>query len=329
MTTAVQRVVYGVRGALEATYGSGASLTDDNYIHLTQDPHVTIEPLNDGSMGVDPRSGAQAKRVRQSGRHASVLFSTYVRGSTDLATVPPRDIDVLLQSAGHERIQTTISSQPAWLYQPMVDDFTSAAFDIFSAKKQFRLEGAFGHELLIEASNLGVLRFSTAVTGILRTITDAAIPTAPTHDLVTSPVLFDGRGLSVSPVIGNWNQNCKVRSLKLKSAQEKVSRPSGTDTDGTAGIAIGRRVSQLEVVAEQVPLSVFNPYTLRDAQTPVVMSFVCFGEGHYWYLVSDAAQLEAVVDEEDGSTAMWRMTFSLNGQGRARVPYRMVLAQTQ
>jgi hypothetical protein len=319
-------VVYGVRAAAEATYGSGAALTDADYILLSGPPKVTTQFVHDGTTGPDARSAASRMRVRQSGRYATADLTVEVRGAVDMSVSPPPAMDLFLSASGHRRSQPAVSV-PTWLYEPRNISEASLFLESYNDNKRYDLRAALTHELVLEATAGGHLYCDAKTTGILDTIAEASAPTPAAYDVATIPMKFDAYALSISPTIGGWGTSMAMVGFKLTTTSEFTIRPVGTISGTLNGGCLGRRTTMLEILVEGAALSAFDPFTAMKNGTQLAVSLSARGNNCWWYMVSELAQIDSVLEEEDGGKGLWRMTFLLNQNGVAMAPYYMWFSQ--
>jgi hypothetical protein len=296
----------------ETDYGVANVPAPSDFIGPTEQPKITSHNVNDGSVGFDARSGGKLLNVRQSGLTHSFDFKSTLRSNLTpySATETPRDIHKILRYAG---LSATYDVATGWTYTPEIDNFSSATVDTFTGKKRYRTTGAFVKDLSFDFDGAGVVHYTASFEGIGSNPVDAGLPDVSAYNYLDPSMKWDGRSGAV--VVGTWSPK-GVRKGQVKISRPLTARPSGTVAGGHAGYAPGAHTFEITMTVEQVPLSTWDPYALKQAGSVTALTIPVgdigtglSGLGAAWNFPT--GQIADVQDGVDGTIATWELKFHI------------------
>lgn len=322
-------VRFGARLAIEPPDGGAVSLLDTDYLLLAQPFAIKREVADDGALGPDVRGTGDRAGVEQSGPVGEVDLSFNCRGAAlDYSpTVEPLELGRLLRAYGHQAVyRAPFGESPAmWLYVPSAGRETGA-WDFQEHGRRTVFRRATVPKWSIGGDAAGFLTTACTVRGVITGTTDSEPHSALFYDVATRPFRLNGSGVCVTPYVSTW-EHVGLRRWMLQQSWETTDRLSGRDDGTVVGFARGRRVTTLSMSVEAATLAAdVNPYALKESGASVFLSLALRSGRDWLYLVSEQARLLDVQDDEDGSLALWNLTFQLHNRGNA-TPYYLWMAQ--
>lgn len=300
---------YGVAGTIETVYGDGTgpTLLQDGLIPM-EIPEVDLEYIHDGMRGRSP-TGGQLTRVAQSGLAASLNLVThcYNPGIAYAAAVYPSVHD-LLRMAGFDATGDFTPASENWDYTPITDQASleSGSLEVYNRGQQYDMAGVYGN-LVIAADGPVIPTWTFELQGLGTLPTDIALPAITYINFAAGkPGKAVSIGLSIDP--GTPWTGAVLRSFEFNMGRDLAPRADDNST-GHAGFTPGDRDPRLTLLIEEVPLTTFSPYSLRDLGTEIDVSIGPIGSGQYDQYTLNCAQMQIVEvnDAEDGPTAMWEI----------------------
>lgn len=310
MASEKQVTLFGLLSGIEGGgYGTGnpsalAPATDG--VLLMEPAIMTPDYIDDGERGLQPGAAGQMIRSAKSGRFAEFTPRIAMRGrglAYSSINVPP-DLHEIIQICGHQATNDTTPSNEKWTYAPESGPtgFSSGEFRGYSRGQAYDMLGAYG-SLQFNFSDVSAMFFEPTIMGFLNLPTDVALPSITYVNATLQPPKMINVALSLNAVTG-W----KLRSFSFNQNRELSPRADSSGT-GHSGFTPGRREPTVEMVVEARALATFNPFSLANSSTTMALSFTG-GTVQYNRMKFDAAafQITEVEDDEDGATALWRMT---------------------
>jgi len=217
--------------------------------------------------------------------------------------------DELLRCSGHSSTVDATPGSESVTYAPISDpaSLESGSFIFYGDGKKWPVAGVysdFSFEIDVSGSSFAVAEF--AIRGIGTLPTDIAVPT------ITYPTALAPRAQNISFSINAFTTGV-IRRVAFSKNLGLLSRGDLNATDGFAGAAVGRRGPELVIEMEKTALSGFNPYTLWDAATQMVISFtvgLSGGPGQFERFTFNMpqAQIVNVEEGEEEPVALWTLT---------------------
>lgn len=307
----------------EASYNAGGTVTGTADGFLMCEPTVpTLTPLHDGARrGTPPGMGGNLRRVAPSAFEIAFQLMHEAKGAAAAysASVFP-SVHRALLGAGFDGAVTTTASSEKWDYTPtpLSGTPTSLLGELYARAEKYPFTGAYLNLERLAWDDLGIPLFTFGVRGLLGTIADAAIPTVTYPTLTTEPP----RAVNIGFTLGSWTTTAVVRSGSLQMQREIMPRANQNGATGHAGFSPGRRNPVFECLVEAPALVAtpfhtsagIDPYQFFSNATEVAAQ-VSFGSTQYNRLkvILGRVQMSQPVQlEEDGPTALYRLTFQVN-----------------
>jgi hypothetical protein len=309
MSATKTNIRWGVLGMIEASYGAGGTLVPATHgIRVHEDPAVTLAHTYDGRRaGKQPATQGAAINVAPSGRSGSLSAVQEVHGggAAYSTTVLP-SLHTLLRIAGME---AALVASTSYAYTPSSEatGFASGAFEVYRRSQMYALKGVYGDGFTLsgEAGRPSIL--TVPLMGQMPTLpTDVALPA------ITYPSVLPPKALAMAAAI-NAVSALRCRSYSLEMTRNLAPRVFDTSTGVHGGFTPGaEREFRLQMTIEAVALATLNPFSLRDLQTVIPVTFGVGATALNKFVVSAAnAQIEDVVEGNEGPVATWDLTLAL------------------
>lgn len=314
--------IFGAAGSIEASYDAGGapSLTDDAIL-LAEPATLQTDYALDGARGQAPAGMGRIKKAAPGGRMGSITLPIDGRGlgaAYGAAAFPP-DVHKLLRMAGHVATLDATVSAEKWTYTPESWDgavppgFASGVFRFFGRGQEYGLQGAYA-TVGFTVENGGFLRWSFALQGKQPNApVDIALPAITYAN--TEPPKAEDFALSLASDTGTAFTSDRIRSIAFNGARAISAR-------NTYGFSPGLREPTLELVMETPKLATvspwhtateLHPWRLWELATPLAVSFqVGTVQYNRMKFAAAAAQIENVVESEDGATSLMTVTMRLS-----------------
>ena len=322
--------VAGFMAKVEATYGTAETLTNttDGIFPYLGDglptPPTELEYLFDGNIGRNVATLFPTLRTAPNGRGRKADFPVLFKGAGVTYTalvLPPREVDLLLQSAGFDRTFATATHT----YTPTAagTGYKSLTFGHYAQGKAHIMPGALA-DWSFDFNDLGVPTHTFALQGIGGIPTTLSLPTI-TYDYTTIvPPVAAGAvvniGAFVAPIVkgGSFKLN-----RNLGNARARI-----TTAGGHEGFVPGAMAPEMTLMIEQTALvgSPFHttggvaPDALREAATAITVS-ARFGTASFnrYTVTLNNAQLVSAKPANDDAVAMYELTFRGTGSNAVTV----------
>ncbi len=317
MSSAKTLNTYGSLAKVEAVYGVAETLAlATDFLLFVERPDVEDAYIHDGSrVGRHPGTSGRPRRVAPSGKEGgfSGMWEGTGAGVAYTAAILPVN-HVLMEILGMEAaIDLTVSSEKV-TYTPESEGLDSATVRVHSAQEQTDLVGAYGESLSISAEGPVIPTWEARIRGIQDPIpVDLALPVIvyPTERLPAKAVNI---GLSANAVT-----TLILRGFTFNYERELTPRADDNSTGVTTahkGFTPGGRTATLELIVEAIALATFDPYSLWDGSTEMVVSFgVGATQYNKWTFAANQSILTDVDKGDDGATATWILSFELATSG--------------
>lgn len=309
MSAAKTNIRWGVLMNTEGSYGAGGTLNAATHgVRVHEDPVATTEYDYDGRRaGKQPATQGMALNVAPSSRFSKVQLAHEVHGggSQYSPSVVP-SLHTLLRLAGMDAAYITDTS---YTYTPSGEaaGFASGAVEVYRRGQLWTLNGGYGEgfTLAAEAGRPSIL--TVPLMGRLPAIpTDTALPA------VTYPSVLPPKALAMAVAI-NSVATARVRSFSLEHTRNLAPRLFDASTGVHGGFTPGaEREFKLMLTVEAVALATLNPYNLANAMTAIPVTLTVGATQFNRYTLAAAqAQIEEVVDGNEGPVATWDLTLAL------------------
>lgn len=242
----------------EAAYGVDAIPTGLlNWMEARDLQHTPCDDETVDRNIEQPHMGNGGKRITASWSKAS--FWVALGGGGD-AGVAPLWAPLALAGALAETVEAVTSVT----YNVVSDAFGSMTLYVYVGREWQKLIGA-RCELKGSWTAKGLYKLMVEATSLYTAPTQADMPAVeragwPIEDAVnalnTGPVTINGTALAASAF--DWSMGNQIQRVSLPGPQREVM--------------IDERKPSSSVTVLAVPLATFNPYALRDAETPIVLS---------------------------------------------------------
>lgn len=323
MSQAKSVTIYGTMVELEGSYAGGGTMVGaEDGVELAEEFLAEIDYVNDGVRTPPPGSAsANQRRGAPSGRFFTATMPTLLRGrgAAYSGSVFP-EVHDLMRASGHAAALDATASAEKYTYTPEALSVAPASVFIegYSRGFLFPFTGVYGSMAVI-IDGPGYARGEFEIRGRAGVETDVSLP-AITYGTTVHP---KATGLAV--VLGNFTAGV-VRRVEFRQNRELADRANISGAAVYQGVANARMSPELVLVVEAAALttstpwsatSTFNPSKLYDdgIQHAISFGFGVAGAANYNRVAFAAAQAQLSqppVHEEDGPTALWRLTYQLN-----------------
>lgn len=321
MSSAKRATVRAFLLKAEASYAGGGSLSNSTDGMLLAGPApITVTPMHDGARVQPPGMEGNMRRVAPSGFEIAHPILHEMKGGVSAysASVVPSGHRALLAS-GFDGAVTTTGGSEKWDYTPTpaTGTPTSLVTKAFDRGQEYPATGVYLTLDSIECPDQGIPLWTFGLRGIKGTIADTAHPSITYPNLTTEPP----KSTSMSFAFGDWAANAVVRAWSLRMNHEISPRGNQNNT-GHSGFTRGRRNPIVEFLVEATAFvnspfhtsAGLSPWAFFEAATEVTSSWQT-GTVQYnriKYIPGKLQMTGPPVEEEDGPTALWRITAQLN-----------------
>ncbi|MDP9202289.1 MAG: hypothetical protein M3P26_10230 [Gemmatimonadota bacterium] len=253
--------VLAIAAKIETTSGTDSVPTlASNALNLVGIPSLNLNYLETGVRD-DVTTGVlgTVDRAAPAGRNVSFDMTLEVKGYGAAYSGANRpEADVPLRAGGRSATVVTTGGSESVTYLTLDDAMETATFYCWTANKLFKLVGCTAKMKFAAVVNQRAF-FTFTVQGKLTTDPATTAFSAPTLNM-TVPPIFNGAAANIGLWLTSSGEPLVIRSVGFDDGASVTERPSAGATDGLIGWIINDRKPRLEMDAEQVTLSTFDPY---------------------------------------------------------------------
>lgn len=306
MSATKTNIRWGVLMNAEGSYGAGGTLVAATHgFRVHEDPVASTEYDYDGRRyGKQPGTQGMAINVAPSSRFSKVplVHEIHGGGAAYSASVLP-SLHMALRLAG---MDPTLVASTSYTYAPSPEatGYASGAVEVYRRGQRWTLNGVYGEGFTIAAEAGRPALLTVPLIGRLPAIPDdIALPA------VTYPTVLPPKAMAMAAAINSVPQ-ARVRSFSLEHTRNIAPRLFDASAGAHGGFTPGaEREFKLMLVVEALALATLNPYSLRDLQTTIPVTVTVGATTFNKMIISAAqAQIEEVVDGNEGPVATWEIT---------------------
>lgn len=204
----------------------------------------------------------RAGTSKPTGRWAELEITTVLKGFGAAYSASDKpECGVLLRACG---LAETVDASPGTenvVYVQRSGSFESCTIYAYTATKLYNINGCMGSVRFVLTPGQHP-RAVFSMRGYLSAVTEVALPTIEYPGIAITPPTVKGAGLTLNSV-----DPPGFDDFELNMNTEVVERPHGNATNGHAGYYIVDHDPRISTTIEQVAISTFDPWTLRDTPT--------------------------------------------------------------